>query len=410
MHIYDFAIIGGGIAGFFAAIQLYEADANVQILILEKNSEPLKKLLITGSGSCNFSHTGTIDDFLLKYGANGKFLRSAFHHFFTDDLLNFFDANNLSVLCRDDGKYFPSSMKANDIKKLFLDKAKHSTQKYNSAVKKIVKNQDDIFEITTETIVYYAKNVVIATGGCSFPDTGSSGDGYEFASNFGHTIEPLKPALANIQCENHLLTIFSGIGFSQLRISHYRSKKKLNQYDGALLITHKGLSGPIIIDNSRYFEKGDVLKIRFIAESTEGLEKSLRENNNTTFNIALKKYEIPKKIIQFLAKLSEIDETKKICEISNKKLTVFCENLLQYKVVIAKIESFATCMATSGGVSLHEISPKTFESKVIKNLYFLGEVLDIDGDSGGYNLQAIFSQCSLFSHKKTNIDIEKTRK
>ncbi len=398
--MYDFIIVGGGVAGFFTAIKIFEQDSNSKILILEKNTDPLKKLLITGSGACNFTHTGSINDFLLKYGKNSKFLRNAFYHYFNDDVVKFFDSNGVKTFCREDGKYFPKSMKATDIKALFLNKTKNATIKYNSAVDEISKVDDKYFCVYSGEKSYNATNVVITTGGCSFPGTGSTGDGARLAKKLGHTVVPLKPALANIESKNHPLVEFSGVAFEKAIVHHYQNNKKVKQYSGSLLITHKGLSGPVIIDNSRDFMKDDVLKLGFLGMTRHEFDEHIKRCKDVTIMSALREFDMPKKMLHYFIEMIEAEPFTNVCNISNKKLNVLSEQLCEFAIPITKIESFPTCMVTAGGVSLKEVDKKTMQSKLVDNLYFIGEVLDIDGDSGGYNLQAIFSESALFAHEK----------
>ncbi len=395
MKQYEIAIIGGGVAGYFAAILLLEKNPNTKIIILEKESQPMKKLLTTGSGACNFSHSGSVEDFLLRYGSNGQFLRNAFYNYFVDDIVSFFESNNISTFCRDDGKFFPLSMKAQQIKDLFLTLTKTIQTNCNEKVTHIEKHEDT-FLINTVHSEYRACKILITTGGKSFPNTGSSGDGYSFAKSFGHSITPPKPSLASIFCATHPLSTLSGISFETVTLTHENNGKK-KSYSGPLLITHKGFSGPVIIDNSRSFSIGDVLKISFIQDKVERIESQLRSLSNETMIGALKTYAIPKKMVQFFLDEESIPITKKIGEISHKHLQAIINRLVSFEVEITNIEDYNTCMCTAGGVSLKEINPKTFESKIVDGLYFLGEVIDIDGDSGGYNLQAIWSECALFA-------------
>ncbi len=395
MSIYDVIIIGGGVAGFFSAIKLLEHDDNATILLLEKENAPLKKLLTTGSGACNFTHTGTIDDFITKYGNNGQFLRNAFNNFFVNDIVYFFEENGIKTYCRDDGKFFPKSMKASDIKNLLLEKTKTIESVYSFNVHSVAK-ENDIFHITAGNKTYHSKKVLITTGGKSFPSTGSSGSGYILAKQLGHTITDIKPSLASIYCKNNALSQFSGISFEQITITHTKNKKQ-KKYVGTLLLTHKGFSGPVIIDNSRDFTSGDTLLISFTQEKKQTVVDYIQESKHELCIQSLKKFCIPKKMALFFLEEAQIKYNKKNCEISKKKINDLVELLCSFPVVISSIEGFETCMCTSGGVSLKEVNPKTFESKITKGLYFLGEVLDIDGDSGGYNLQAIWSECAIFS-------------
>lgn len=389
---YDIAIVGGGPAGYFSAIKLLEKDPSLQILLLEKGEKSLKKLLLSGSGACNFTHSGSIDDFLQKYGSNGRFLRNAFYEYFNDDFVDFLESNGVQTHCRDDGKYFPKSMKVIDIKNLFLEKTRAVTTKLSCEVTYIETDGEDFTIKTIQNKDFTAKKILITTGGKSVPSTGSTGDGYSFAQHFGHTIITPKQSLASVYSKNFELSECSGISFENALV-----KKDKKLFKGSLLITHKGLSGPVIIDNSRNFYVNDTVFVSFIPETIENFEKKLRDNQNETLFQGIKQYSIPKKLLQYFCDSLNINLAKKIAEISSKKIRQLAEKLIAYPFNITGIEGFESCMCTAGGVSIKEVNPKTFESKLCPNLYFLGEVLDIDGDSGGYNLQAIWSSASLFA-------------
>ena len=388
---YDIAIIGAGPAGYFSAIKLLEKNPQINIVLFEKCAKPLQKFLITGNGSCNFTHSGTIDEFLRKYGNNGRFLQNGFYNYFNEDFVEFLESNGIKTICREDGKYFPKSMKANEIRDLFIEKTKTITTKLETSVTNVSKSRNT-FKIQTNNKDFFVENILITTGGKSVPSTGSTGDGYEFAKSLGHTIIQPKQSLASIYSKNFELADCSGISFENVSL-----KIGKKQYNGPLLITHKGLSGPLIIDNSRNFYVNDVLKISFINETLEKFEKNIRLNPNETILSSLKQYSIPKKLIQFFCSKYTIDVDKKIAEISNKSIKTLAENLIAYPFTITGIEGFESCMCTAGGVSIKEINSKTLESKFVQGLYFIGEVLDIDGDSGGYNLQAIWSESALFA-------------
>ena len=388
---YDIAIIGAGPAGYFSAIKLLEKNPQINIVLFEKCAKPLQKFLITGNGSCNFTHSGTIDEFLRKYGNNGRFLQNGFYNYFNEDFVEFLESNGIKTICREDGKYFPKSMKANEIRDLFIEKTKTITTKLETSVTNVSKSRNT-FKIQTNNKDFFVENILITTGGKSVPSTGSTGDGYEFAKSLGHTIIQPKQSLASIYSKNFELADCSGISFENVSL-----KIGKKQYNGPLLITHKGLSGPLIIDNSRNFYVNDVLKISFINETLEKFEKNIRLNPNETILSSLKQYSIPKKLIQFFCNKYTIDVNKKIAEISNKSIKTLAENLIAYPFTITGIEGFESCMCTAGGVSIKEINSKTLESKFVQGLYFIGEVLDIDGDSGGYNLQAIWSESALFA-------------
>lgn len=385
-------IIGAGPAGLFAAIHSDCKD----VVVLEKNSHPGKKLLISGTGRCNLTHDCKLNDFMGHYGENFRFLKPALHSFTNDDLIRFFNSNGLKTVVDKNAKVFPASQKAEDVLQLLLDvfTAKGIQIHTNSAVLS-VKRTVPGFDVSTANSVYSCKKLVLTTGGMSYPSTGSSGDGYQFAKQLGHSIIPPKPSLSPVIISNYYFAEISGVSLTDVSISLYRDNRKLKEHNGHIGFTHKGLSGPGILDFSRYIQSDDVLKVNFANSNPDSFRseiiKAAENEGKTAIQTWLKKLDIPRSLLLLLLQKADISPDSRIAEIQklqrNKLVTVFCE----YSFVVSRVGGFNMAMATAGGVDLQEVNSKTMESKIVPGLFFAGEVLDIDGDTGGYNLQAAFS-------------------
>lgn len=395
MSRYDNIVIGGGVAGVFATICLESQNT----LLIEKKRVLLSKLLVSGSGSCNFTHSGSLSSFCDAYFEAKRFIKNSLYCFDNNSLIDFLNSIGVETICRSDGKYFPKSMKAIDIKRALLNKINSQNKqiKNETQIISIQKQEDDFvleIESNSQREKIKCKNLFICTGGKSYPATGSTGDGYRFAELLGHSITSVSEALASIY-SNHGLTSFSGIGFSEIPVYQYRNSKKIAEFRGDLLITHKGLSGPVILNNSRYFDKGDTLKVNFACQKQhQFLEEILDDfykNPTVHINAYLKRYNIPKNLLQHILSNLNFESNPQLANISKVNFRKLSELLCEYEVVIEHIEGFNSCMATRGGVSTLEVNSKTMESKIVKNLFFAGEVLDIDAITGGYNIQAAFS-------------------
>ena len=376
--MYDVIIIGSGPAGLMAAVEL---KSDLKILILEKNEQLGKKLLVSGAGQCNFTHSGSILEFFSKYNNKGRFVKRSLSLFTNVDLIRFFIDNNLDIVTRDDGKVFPKSLKAKDLINIFERKLRKIKREIKLKSKVIKIEHGEYFTVQTETEKYQSKYLIIATGGMTYPSLGTSGDGYEFAKALGHRIEPLNMGLSPVYIKDDGLMNLSGITLKEIEMSQYRSNKKLNVFKGDLLFTHKGLSGPLIIDNSRYFKAGDELGIDFGIGNLN--EKKLIKN-------ALREF-LPEKITIYLIKRYNFDTEKPLIQWNKKELARLKEVLHELKFTIDSLGNINESMVTCGGVSFKDISSKTLESRKVSRLYFAGEVLDVDGESGGYNIQAAFS-------------------
>lgn len=404
--MFDLIIAGAGPAGLFAAIQAAENNEDKKILILEKNSKAGKKLLITGSGQCNLSHSGEIGDFFDHYGDNHLFLLGALYSFDNQMLLNFFKKRGIKFRTARGGKIFPKSNQAEDILNVLLKEAKKRkiSFAYNNAVQKLSYNiKEEKFEVITAENKYNSKYFLIAAGGKSFPRTGSTGDGFKLAQNLGHQIIEPRPALAPVIIKDYKFKMLSGISLKSKEISLWRDDQLLKSWQGDLLLTHRGLSGPGIINYSRYFESGDLLKIKLLDYKREELEQMIikkieREGRLNLLNLLIK-FPLAQRLIEKILKKAAIDGSQNAAQLTKEERTKIIELFLSLDFEIKKIADYNQSMVTAGGIDLQEINPQTMESKLISGLFAVGEVLNIDGDTGGYNLQAAFSTAYLAGNK-----------
>ncbi|MGL6120849.1 MAG: NAD(P)/FAD-dependent oxidoreductase [Fusobacteriaceae bacterium] len=395
MKSYDLIIIGGGPGGLFSGITVGESGAKV--LILEKNSKVGKKLLVAGQGKCNVTNNGELKSFFNKYGNKGKYLKNSLNTFKPKDLINWFGKKGLPlILVEETGKYFPKTMKSIDVVNLLEKEClKNSVDILNNAIIQELKVESDgKFSIKFNNENYTSKFLLISTGGCSYPGTGTTGDGYRYAKSLGHKIVNPKPCLTPVYVDNYQFAELSGISFKSVDIKLFRENKLVEKGNGDILLTHHNLSGPGIIDFSRYIEKDDILKLNLIKKEHAQFENEFLQNINTNGKKLLKTFlneqHLPERFLKKFCLLNKIDETKKISEISKKEREIII-SLSDYPFRVTRLGNFEIAMATTGGVSTEEINSKTMESKIKENLYFAGEVLDVDGDTGGYNIQIAFS-------------------
>lgn len=401
MKNYDVIIIGAGPAGLFAGIN--SGGENRRVLVLERNPSAGRKLLISGAGQCNLTHDGRIMDFLNYYGDNGRFLKPSLLNYTNDDLLNFFRERGLDFISNENGKIFPNTLKAIDILNILLQECKKKKVdiKYNQRVEAVNYNEESLsFSVKLEDKEYKSKYLVIATGGKSYGNTGSTGDGYSFAKKFGHSVEKPRPSLTPLYIKDYPFSGLSGISFEDIPITLWRNNKKIKGFKGDILLTHRNISGPGILNFSRYILPGDILKINFIrAENEEGFRSKfiehIQSNGKLMVKTIMKEYPLPKRFIDDLLKLACIPDNLKCAELNKKRRNNLIEKLISFPMEVERLGDFHIAMATRGGVSLKEINPKTLRSRIISGLYFAGEVLDIDGDTGGYNIQAAFSMGNL---------------
>jgi len=388
----DVLIIGAGPAGLFTSIHC----KNRKVIVLEKNASPGKKLLISGTGRCNLTHECKLSDFFDHYGVNHRFLKTALHEFTNTDLIRFFNDNGLQTVVDKNGKVFPVSQKASDVLQVLINVCNKNKVEIacNQQIAQIKKTGTG-FDVKTDSGVYTGKFVVIATGGMSYPATGSTGDGFHFAKQLGHSIVPPKPSLSPVFIRDYTMASISGVSVQNKTVYLYRGDKKITGHRGDIGFTHKGLSGPGILDFSRYILGGDILKVNFIDLKTDDfrneLIKTSEKDGKTAVQTYIKKFDLPRSLVLLILKSIRVDRETRLAEITkvqrNQLVAAFCE----FPFIVEKVGGFNMAMVTAGGVSLDEVNAKSLESKLVPGLYFAGEVLDIDGDTGGYNLQAAFS-------------------
>jgi hypothetical protein len=395
MEKYDVVVIGAGPAGLFCAVQV--AMPGRRVLLLEKNPNPGAKLLLSGSGQCNITHDGEIRDFLAHYGNHGKQVRPALFGFTNQDLGEFFRNRGLAMITDENGKVFPKTRRSADVLALLvLECKKRGVDLRCSEPASGIRRTAEGFAITTPKTTYFSPVIVIATGGVSYPGTGSTGDGYRISVSLGQPLTEIGPALTPLLIRNYPFAALSGISFECMYFSIWREGKKVADRTGDVLFTHLGLSGPGILDASRYIRPGDVIKLSFVGkmkreEFAADFVKRVAENRSWQISTLLAAYPIPERLNRKLLNVSGIPDDLTCNHFSAEQRSCLITNCTQFPLTVEAPGGFCVAMVTRGGIALDGVNLKTMESKIISGLYFAGEVLDIDGDTGGYNLQAAFS-------------------
>lgn len=388
-------IIGGGPAGLFCALQAAGDDRKV--LLLEKKPSCGRKLLITGSGQCNITHEGEIAGFFPHYGDHGPYLRPALRQFTNDDLTTFFEDRGLPVTVEPGGKIFPATRRSSDVLSLLLSEcARRGVRLVCGQAVKHVGRDEKGFTMETGVTTWQASTVVIATGGASYPATGSTGDGYRIARSLGHTVTEIAPALTPVIVRDYPFADLAGLSFEDLPITLFRAGKMVRKASGDLLLTHTGLSGPGVLDLSRFILPGDVLKVSFFPGiDHEAIRKQVTDalalSGARQVKTMLAGLPLPERLARRLPELAGISPDLGCSHLTKQARQEIISLISGFPFTILRLEGFGEAMVTRGGVALPEINQKTMESRLVPGLYFIGEVLDIDGDTGGYNLQAAFS-------------------
>jgi len=405
---FDVVVIGGGPAGMMAAGRV--AQLGARVVLLEKNESLGKKLLITGKGRCNLTQASfDLKEMVAQFGKNGKFLFSSLAEFGPRDVMKFFEDRKLPVKIERGGRVFPVSNKSHDalrVMEKYLEKNKvkiffgSEIVGFVSDGKKIrsVKLKHEKGKPGQKTVS--ADKFILCTGGKSYPTTGSTGDGYQWAKDLGHTIIKTAPALVPIKIKETWVKEMQGLSLKNVEISLVQNGKKKDSRFGEMLFTHFGLSGPIVLDISKKVGelavKGEVavsidLKPALSAEQLDArLRRDFGSNGKKDFINYLPEL-LPQKMISTMIKLTGIDPRKKINVVTGaerRKLAVLLKDL---RLTFDGVAGFDQAVITSGGVSLKEVDSKTMRSRIVDNLFFAGEILDVDGPTGGYNLQICWS-------------------
>lgn len=403
-------VIGGGPAGMMAAITSRENGNDVTII--EKNKQLGKKLLITGKGRCNITSSLDMGEFIKNTPGNGMFLYSAFQKYTNQDIIKFLEKQGLRVKEERGNRIFPTTDKSLDVLKCFESKIKELDIKinFNEEAKELIINENkEIKAVKTSKREIKADKVILATGGKSYPLTGSTGDGYKMVEELGHKITSIKPSLVPLEIyDKNLCTKLQGLSLKNVSIKLIDKQKNKEIYEdfGEMIFTHFGVSGPIILSSSAHLvryknierlmkEKKIILKIDFKPALREEKldERILRDFNefkNKQFKNALDKL-LPQKLIPVIIEKSEINPNKKVNEITKKERANLLKQLKDFEVDVKEFRSIDEAIITSGGISIKEINPKTMESKKIKGLFFAGEIIDVDSYTGGFNLQIAYS-------------------
>lgn len=396
----DVIIVGGGPAGLFAAANL----KGLKTLLLEKMNSPGKKLLLSGSGQCNLTHTGTPADFLKHYGGgeHAAFLKPAMQAWKSSNTTSYFEERGILLETTPEGKIFPKSRDAHDILQTLSSATESAGAKIRSCSQVLsVKKSGERFVVETLQKAYSAKYLIIASGGKSYPHTGSSGDGYVLAESLGHTIISPKEALTPVYVKNFPLKELSGISISDAEIRIIRENKIAAKNKDDLLITRFGYSGPAVLNAGRWIYKGDILEISFVHLTPEELDalivKRSSEDGQKTISNLLYGLDVPERLIHALLVSADVSGDIRGAQLPSEMRKRLVKAFTAYRAVVERPGDFSVAMATAGGVMLSEVNKKTCESKLCPGLYFTGEVLDIDGDTGGYNIQAAFSTAYLAS-------------
>ncbi len=405
----DICIIGAGPAGLMAAIGA--ANEQNSITIIEANEKIGKKLFITGKGRCNITNAKPMQEIIEQVVTNKKFLFSAFNSFTNKDIINLLNSYGLSTKLERGDRFFPESDKSSDVLKTFEKICKDKKLKIilNTKVTYIEK-KDGLFLIYSDNkLIKKCDKLIIATGGKSYPTTGSTGDGYKFASSFGHSIVEAKPALTGILLNNPDLSSLSGISLKNVSLNFTLKNKKYNEF-GEMLFTGNGISGPIVLTASSYItQKLKEVKDLYIdmkpALDLDSLDKRLiREldaNPNKNISTILESLTIKALIPIILDRLS-VDKEKKANQISKAERRAIAEEFKRFKLIFKDLLDLKYAIITSGGVKVKEINPSTMESKLVDSLYFAGELIDVDALTGGYNLQIAYSTGYLAGQSASN--------
>jgi predicted Rossmann fold flavoprotein len=395
MEQYDIVIIGAGPAGLFCSLQA--ALPGYRILLLERNKNPGKKLLLSGSGQCNITHGGEIRDFLSHYGDHGKQIKPALFGFSNRDLIGFFRERGLPMITENNGKVFPQTRRSSDVLAILVHECRDRgiVLRCDEPVTGVSRSSQ-AFEIETPVATYRTVVLVITTGGASYPQTGSTGDGYRFSESLGQPVTKTAPALTPLRIRNYPFAELAGISFDCLHFTVWRAGKKVADNTGDVLFTHDGLSGPGILDASRNIREDDEIRLSFVGrlkqeEFAADLIKRAGKNRTCQIKTLLAEYPIPERLNRILLALSGIPRDLTCAHFSAAQRSELILNCTQFPLTVSERGDYSVAMVTKGGVALDGVNMKTMESRIIPNLFFAGEVLDIDGDTGGYNLQAAFS-------------------
>jgi len=397
---WDVVVIGGGASGLMAAGRA--AKLGAKVLLLEKMGRVGIKLALTGKGRCNLTNSGELRDFIESYRHNGKFLHNVFSRFFNDDLIAFFKARGLSTIEERGRRIFPASQRSQDVVRVLRDFiASHGVRVLiHTPGRDILADRGQALGVQTDSGILEARRVILATGGASYSQTGSSGDGYKMAEKLGHTIQPIHPSLVPLEIEEPFVQDLQGLGLKNVKVTLLSGGRKVGEEFGEMLFTHFGVSGPIVLTLSgdvvdeigrRKVELSIDFKPALSREQVEArLIRELQIHRKKQISSILP-HLLPQRLIPIFIERAEIPANLKGASVRSAERNRLGHLLKDWRLTVRGPRPLDEAIVTAGGVSVKEIHPPTMESKLIKGLYFCGEVIDVDGRTGGYNLQAAFS-------------------
>jgi len=393
--IYDLIIIGAGAAGLFAASNV---PSDWKVLLLEKTERPGQKLLMAGAGQCNLTNAADIKTFLMRYGANGAKLRPVLFPFSNRALMAWFEERGLPLLTRADGKVFPASLKSADVLQLFLTLAAQNGVELRLAatVTALTALSEGGFALRTPTECLRAQHVLVATGGASFPQTGSDGGFFDCLEPLGVPLISRRPALAPVFVHDYPFAALSGVSILDVGLMLHMEHTTPICGRGNLLFAHRYFSGPVILTYSHYAAAGMTFSLNYLPDTdATALRKSLLEAASGEKRQILTLLEdvlhLPRRFLEIICVRAKISPDTKASQLGGAEMGALANFLTADTFQISRLGGFDTARATAGGVSLEAVDLRTMESRTIPDLYFAGEVLDVDGDTGGYNLQFAFS-------------------
>lgn len=400
----EIVVIGGGASGLMCAGK--SASLGNSVTVIEKMPRPARKLMITGKGRCNVTNAAfELDELISNVPTNPRFLYSAFSSFMPYDTMAFFEDRGVPLKIERGNRVFPVSDKAVDIVDALVDYCRENGVKFIQGTVKAFECNDGIISsvILEDKTKVPCDKVALCTGGKSYPLTGSTGDGYTLAKSVGHSVTPIKPSLVPLVCSNNFVPRLQGLSLKNISVTLFENDKEIYSDFGEMIFTHYGVSGPVILSASSHIKNMGSADYKISIDLKPALDEQMldkriqrdfAELSNKDFINSLSKL-LPKKIIPVIVLLSGIEPSAKVNQITREQRKQLVKLIKNFTITISDFRPVEEAIITSGGINVKEIEPKTMKSKIIDNLYFAGEIIDVDAYTGGFNLQIAFSTACL---------------